>query len=145
MCFTFGVEARVMPIFPKFGIFDNSGGAVPCMCCPKWNLRWNSDSWDTFRKMMYHLVRPHIPLREEVMRRYSQKVVNIDGFIIYMTSPRGPPPVGLQKMGRTPWSWTPYKPIALPRSGYKGACRMIALFKLIKEHSKLFVWFWSFK
>ena len=39
----------------KFWIFDNSGGAVPCMCSPKWNLRWYSDSWDTFRKMMYYI------------------------------------------------------------------------------------------
>ena len=72
------------PKFWNFGYFDNSGGAVPGICTPKWNLGWYSDSWKTFGKMMYTYVRVCISLRKEVMRGYSEKVENIDGFIIYM-------------------------------------------------------------
>ena len=41
--------------FSNFGHYHNSGGVMPAMCSPKWNLRWYSDSWDTFRKMMYYI------------------------------------------------------------------------------------------
>ena len=84
----------------KFWIFHISGGAMPSMCTPNQNLSWYYDSWDTFEKMMYTLVRVDMRLRKEVMKAYRRKVQNNDVFIIYMmTSPRGPPPVGLWTMG----------------------------------------------
>ena len=71
----------------NIGNFDNSGGAVPAMCVPKWILSWYYDSWDTYEKMMYILVRVDMRLRKEVMKVYSWKVRNNDAFIIYMTVP----------------------------------------------------------
>ena len=118
MCRTLGVETVVLHIFLKMGFFIIPGGAVPGMCTPKWNLRWYYDSWGSNEKMIYILVRVDMTHRKEVMKAYSQKGRNNDAFIIYMTSPRGPPPVGLWTMGRTPRSWvTEKKQIALPRSG----------------------------